>query len=329
MALHQTSGRTTLGLSLALSTALLWATLPVGLKFALEQIDALTLTWFRFVWAFLSFGAWLAMRRGFSQFRRLDRRGWGLLLIAAVMLTSNYVCYLFGLDRTTPANSQLLMQLAPLLMATGGIVVFRERFTWKQRLSTAVLVLGLSLFFWDQLTFAVTDLRRYLEGSAWIVTAAATWAVYALVQKQLLVSISSIAVLFFLFAVGSVALLPMSNMAVLADVDAWHWLAIAFCSLNTLAAYGAFAESLAHADASRVGVVLALNPLLTLAVVGSAHWWSPTHFPAVEVALLGYLGAALAVTGSIATSWLGSRRSAAPPPSGLPAAEPVPASVRA
>ena len=48
MALHQTTGRWRLGLTLALTTAALWATLPVALKIALETIDPWTLTWARF-----------------------------------------------------------------------------------------------------------------------------------------------------------------------------------------------------------------------------------------------------------------------------------------
>ena len=49
MALHQASGRWRLGLAMALTTALSWATLPVALKITLEQLDPYTLTWFRFL----------------------------------------------------------------------------------------------------------------------------------------------------------------------------------------------------------------------------------------------------------------------------------------
>jgi drug/metabolite transporter (DMT)-like permease len=49
--LHQASGRWKLGLTLALVTALCWATLPVVLKISLVVLDPITLTWFRFVFA--------------------------------------------------------------------------------------------------------------------------------------------------------------------------------------------------------------------------------------------------------------------------------------
>ena len=71
MALHAPSGRWQLGLTLALVTAALWATLPVALKIALEALDPWTLTWARFAFAALVVGAWLAWRGEWSRFRGL------------------------------------------------------------------------------------------------------------------------------------------------------------------------------------------------------------------------------------------------------------------
>ncbi|MCH9697352.1 MAG: EamA family transporter, partial [Gammaproteobacteria bacterium] len=46
--MHQTSGHWKLGFILALSTALLWGLLPIALKKLLLQMDAFTVTWYRF-----------------------------------------------------------------------------------------------------------------------------------------------------------------------------------------------------------------------------------------------------------------------------------------
>lgn len=307
MALHRTSGRTRLGLGLAAATAGLWATLPVVLKVALEALDPITLTWVRFLVAFVLFGAWVARRGGLPRYRRVSRRGWGLLGLAALALTGNYVAYLLGLDRTTPASSQLLIQVAPLLMAVGGIVIFGERFTRMQWLGTGVLLVGLGLFFRDQLTEFAAEADRYVAGAAFIALAGALWAIYALSQKQLLGDLTPSHVLTFVFGFATLALLPFTDLSALGGVDALHWAAIVYCALNTLAAYGCFAEALAHVEASRVSVVLALNPLLTLVVVAIAHGLLPTVFDEAHVAALGLLGAVVAVVGSGITSWFAKR----------------------
>ncbi|HBD19348.1 MAG TPA: EamA family transporter, partial [Arenimonas sp.] len=86
MSLHQASGRWKFGLVLALVTAGCWATLPVALKLTLEQLDPITLTWFRFLLAAGVMLAWLAARGGLGGFARLDRKRW--LLLGFFVLTT-------------------------------------------------------------------------------------------------------------------------------------------------------------------------------------------------------------------------------------------------
>ncbi|MFT3807850.1 DMT family transporter [Arenimonas sp.] len=308
MALHQASGRWKLGLLLALVTAACWATLPVALKITLEQVDPITLTWFRFLVASLVMFAWLAVRGGLAQFAALDGRRWALLAIAGAMLIGNYVFYLLGVEHTSPANAQLLIQLAPLLMALGGIFVFREPYRLGQWIGLGIIVLGLCLFFRDQLQADSTSAGGYLLGSAFVLIAAVVWAVYALIQKQLLLRLSSPAILLFIYALASIALLPFSHPSRLSGLDAGHWALLGYCALNTLIAYGAFAEALAHWEASRVSAILATTPLLCLATVAGVHALWPLSIASEAVTALGYAGAVLVVMGSTASSLLGNRK---------------------
>lgn len=302
MALHAPSGRWRLGLLLALVTAGFWATLPVALKLTLEQVDPWTLTWARFAFAALVLGAWLAWRGEWRRFGALPSRGWWLLAIAGLMLVANYVLYLLGLHATTPANAQLLIQAAPLLMALGGIVVFRERFNAWQWLGLAAIAAGLLLFFGDQLAKPAAPGTHYVSGSVLVLLGALVWAVYALVQKQLLQRLSSSAILGFIYVFATIALSPYAHPAALLQLDGLHAWALLYCALNTLGAYGAFAEALAHWEASRVSVVLALTPLLTVATVEVVHALAPALAKPERIALLGWVGAGLVVAGSAVSS---------------------------
>ena len=308
MPLHQPTGHWRLGLLLALSTAILWATLPVALKVALEEIDPWTLTWARFAFAAVVVLAWLGLRGGLGGYRGHPTKRWVLLGVAGALLVGNYLGYLLGLDLTTPANAQLLIQAAPLLMALGGIWVFRERFTSGQWAGLLAVTAGLGLFFADQIAAAAASGSRYLWGSALVLLAALVWAGYALIQKQLLNHFSSTQVLAAIYVLATVLLLPLSDPASLLGLDALHFAALAYCALNTLLAYGAFAEALAHWEASRVSVVLACTPLLTVATVEVTHAIAPSLVAPERIALLGWIGAALVVAGSAMTSLLGARR---------------------
>ncbi|HET9484656.1 MAG TPA: DMT family transporter [Xanthomonadales bacterium] len=308
MALHRPSGNWRLGLLLAFVTAALWATLPVALKIALEQVDPYTLTWARFAFAALVVGIWLAARGGLSAFSGLPGRTWAMLLVAGLMLIGNYVFYLLGLHHTTPANAQLLIQAAPLLMALGGILVFGERYNRWQWLGLGAIVVGLLMFFRDQ-SAAPPAGMRYAFGSALIGIAALVWAIYAMAQKQLLNRLSSAAILLFIYALASLVLLPIARPATLLGLDGFHALALGYCAINTLGAYGAFAEALAHWEASRVSVVLALTPLLTVATVEATHAIAPGLVAPERIAMLGWAGALLVIAGSALTSLM---RDAAP-----------------
>jgi drug/metabolite transporter (DMT)-like permease len=310
MALHQDSGRWRLGLLLALVTASCWATLPVALKITLEQLDPITLTWLRFVVATGVLLAWLGWRGGLGVFRRLDRKRWLWLTIAALMLIGNYVFYLLGVEHTTPGNAQLLIQLAPLLMALGGIFIFREPYRLGQWCGLLIIAAGLLLFFRDQLHDGAGTPGEYLLGSGFVIFAALVWAIYALLQKQLLQHLGSPAILLFIYVAASVVLLPLSHPATLLALDGKHWLTLAYCAINTLIAYGAFAEALEHWEASRVSTVFATTPLLTLGFIALVHGLSPGLIRSEHITTLGYAGAVLVVIGSALSSLLGNRKTA-------------------
>lgn len=306
MALHQPSGRWQLGLTLSLSTALLWASLPLALKLSLEQLDPITLTWLRFLVAALLTAIWLASRGQLSGYRGLTGRHRAMLAVAALTLIGNYVFFLLGVRYTSPANAQLLIQLAPLLMALGAIRVFGERFGPAQWAGLALLATGLLVFFSDQRQH--TAASGYDFGSALVVLAAVVWAAYALLQKQLLMRLNAMQILLAIYVAAALLLLPFAQPMTVLALDPLHAWLLAFCALNTVAAYGAFAEALAHWEASRVSAILATTPLLCIAAVTVAHTLWPTLIAAERISAPGYVGAACVVLGSAAVSLLGARR---------------------
>lgn len=305
------SGRWRLGLVLACCTAVLWSTLPVALKAALEVLDFWTLTWFRFVVALLFTLGWLAWRGQLAGLRGRSPQVRGLLLLAALGLIGNYVLYLLGLKYTTPANAQLLIQLAPLLLAFGAVWLFDERLNRWQLLGFAAIALGLLGFYADQQVRLSGQVASYGFGVLLIVIAAVSWALYGLTQKALLgAGLGSQQILLVIYAGACLLLAPMASPSQLLALDGAHWSAVAYCCFNTVAAYGAFAEALAHWEAARVSAVLALTPLLTMAVVAVAHRLIPGTIAAEQLGWLSVAAALVVVAGSMLASL--AKRSATP-----------------
>jgi drug/metabolite transporter (DMT)-like permease len=277
----------------------MWGLLPIALQITLEQMDAFTITWYRFMAATFLLGSYLAVRRNLP---RLRGQGMGvpiLLVLVTLGLGGNYILYLLGLSYTSAGAAQVLIQLAPVIAMLGSLVFFQERFSKVQWLGLLVLSSGMGFFFHNKLEEVFLQLGEYSVGVVLILFAALAWAVYAIAQKQLLNDMSSAAVLMVVYLGSALLLLPTASPRTILDLSPLHFGLLVFCALNTLIAYGAFSEALAHWEASRVNAVLALTPVATLLMIllGSSAW--PEVVASEELTGLSWLGAVLVVLGSM------------------------------
>jgi drug/metabolite transporter (DMT)-like permease len=297
-----------LGLALSVLTVFLWGVLPIALKVVLEVVDVYTVTWFRFLMSFWLLAIYLGVKGELGAARRkVGRSRWDFLAIATVFLAANYVLFLKGLQDTSPTNSQVIIQLAPVVMGMGGLWIFKERYTAQQWLGLMGMMFGMGLFFHEQLGLLVNASTQYLTGSFYIVLAAVVWAVYALVQKQLLQQLPSTIIMLIIYG-GSVLLFtPFAHPAVLQTLTPLQWGMLIFCGFNTFLAYGAFAEALDHWEASKISAILSTTPIVTLTSVSAVSILIPTLIRPEPMTLMGVVGAIFVVVGSIGIA-LGRQR---------------------
>ena len=296
--MHHSSGRWRLGLALSLLTVFLWGILPIALAVTLQALDVYTVIWFRFLVSFVLLAVYLGMRGKLPQLKQLHSTSWRLLAIATLMLGSNYFLFMQGLALTSPANAEVIIQLSTLLLGLGGLVIFQELYALHQWVGVSVLICGYILFFREQINNLITSQSTYLFGSGLIMLGAAVWAIYALAQKQLLKSLSSGSIMMIIYGGCALLFTPLAKIETIFTLDSLHLGMLLFCALNTLIAYGAFAESLEHWEASRVSAVLALAPIITLISVELISVIVPSLIPLEKVTLIGILGAVLVVGGS-------------------------------
>jgi len=296
--MHVASGRWLYGFLLALTTTILWGVLPIMLKAVLEVMDPYTVTWYRLSSAGLVLLCWLGAKRRLPSIRALSARNRALLVVAVLGLACNYVLYVMALQRLTPGTMQLIIQVAPVLLMFGSMLVFRERFGIGQLVGLLILIPGFGLFFNQRLLELMTQLSSYTLGILIALISALSWALYGLAQKQLLTIWSSVTVMMVIYLACAVLLWPLASpLEVLQLSTLQRWLLLG-CCLNTLVAYGAFAEALAHWEASRVSATVATTPLFTFSMValGSMLW--PSLIEPELLNSLAYLGALMVVAGS-------------------------------
>jgi drug/metabolite transporter (DMT)-like permease len=288
-----------LGFSLAITTAALWGLLPIALKVALTELDAWTITWCRFAGAFTAVGVWL-VARGELPFAKLhDRKLWRWLIPGSLGLSGNYVLYVLGLRYTSPAVTQTVMQVAPLMLLLLGMFFFHERFSRLQWFGFGTLVFGLAVFFNKRLPELLNPHAGWSFGILLLLISSASWATYGLSQKQLSRRLTSAQILFLVYAGATLLLFPTASLGLLFQLHRPAALALLFGVANTVAAYGAFGYALEVWEVSRVSSVVASAPLFTLLT---------SFFVAFEpLSVLSVVGALCVVAGSMISA-LGNRK---------------------
>ena len=274
----------------------------MALSGILARLDPLTITGVRFVVSTVVLAAALGLGRSWPKLAGAGRSSLLLLGVATVFLAANYLTYILGLHYTTPADAQVLIQAAPLLLALSGVFVFREPFSRVQWIGFAVLVAGIALFSAARLGGALGDPGRHLAGNGMIAVAAVTWAVYGMAQKQLLRVLPSQHIMLCIYAGCALLFVPLAEISALAGLDGTGWALLVFCALNTVVAYGCFSEALQHWEASRVSAVLAVTPLATLGFQRLCVLVWPDFDPGPPLDATAVLGACTVVAGSLITS---------------------------
>ena len=298
------SGRWKLGLLLALTTASLWGVLPIALKGVMATLDPITTTFFRFALAALLLTPYIVLRsRRSGKAAMLSRSQSPRLLLqllaAGLLLVANYALYILGLERTTAEAAQLMIQAAPMLLLLSGVWLFGERLSRRQWLGVLAFVSGLGLFFYPRFYDVFIAHNAYGIGIMMIFLAAVFWAGYAILQKFLLQALTSQETMLVFYWIGTLAFLPFSDFATLPQLSAVQWALLIFCGLNTLIAYGSFAEAMVHIEASKVSAILALTPLITVSTV---HLIPIAGLVVEPVTMLTLFGAILVVGGSMTTA---------------------------
>lgn len=278
----------------------MWGVLPIALTGVMATLDPITTTFFRFSLAAVLLTPYLILRRRLPNRRKLlSPKQLVMLLAAGLLLTSNYALYILGLEKTTPEAAQVMIQLAPMLLLLAGLWIFKEQFSKAQWLGFATFVSGLLLFFNHHLAELFISFNDYGVGLLMIIVAAVCWTGYAVIQKFLLMEFNSEETMLVFYWIGALAFLPFTDFTPLPELSSLQWGLLAFCGLNTLIAYGSFAEALVHMEASRVSAVIALTPLLTVAIVQLIPMQG---IVAESLQAISLIGALMVVCGSITTA---------------------------
>lgn len=287
------------GVLYAIIVAVLWGVLAIVLKVSLNELTPVDITWFRFFLAFVVLSAYYFFRKPY--YLRILKRPPLLLVVATICLAINYYGFIEGVNRTTPSIAQVFIQLGPVLLAVAGFTFFREKAGWRQVAGLALVVLGLILFYREQLHHIGTGRGAWQTGVMWVIIAAVTWAAYSVLLKVLVLKHPPMQLNLFIFGLPVLLYLPMVNFGHFVHIGITGWLILLFLGLNTLFAYGLLSLAIQYIEANKVSVILVLNPLLTFALMAIISHTGATWIRHEQYTLATLLGALIALAGAVLT----------------------------
>lgn len=290
----------------ALFTASLWGFMAIILKVITYEIPPVTVVWFRFAIAFLILASWtLIFRRAdFSIFRRPPF----LLILAALFLAGNYTGFIAGIKYVSPSSSQVFIQIAPVSFALSGILIFREHVNWKHIVGFILVLSGIALFYSEQLRDLSAGAEHFTLGMLLVLAGGLSWAAFATAQKALLKKIGPNQLNLFVYGSCAMALLPLVRFSVLGGMPYANWIILVYLGLNTVLAYGSLSMAIKLTEATRVSVIITLNPIITFITMAiltrmQVSWMEPEYF-----SLFSIMGALSVLGGAILVIYAGWKR---------------------
>ena len=245
------------GLSTTLLCCLIWGLLPLYWAL-LNQVSSFSVLSHRIIWS----GFWmffLVIATGRQQLRmdiqllRTHLTQLGLLLLAAILISINWFTYIWAVTNQHVLDTSLGYYINPLLNVLLGILIYKERLLWPQKLSIAIAILGVAIMTVQMGTLPIVS-----------IILAVSFSLYGAVKKRLTIHpFSSIA--FEAWLVTPVALWYLAAM----DTTSW-----------------AFIESLTPTGLLLIGAGLTTSiplilfsygaRLLPLNILGFLQYLSPT-----------------------------------------------------
>lgn len=301
------SSRYLRGILFSFITALLWGVLPIFLKIALQGFQAGTISWFRFLFAFLILITILQWKN--HQPTSILRKPPWMGILGGVCLSGNYYWALMGVDLSGPSNMAVLIQTASVFLVLAGIFVFNERLSLSQFLGMLIAGSGLILFFHDQQSH-IQDTGNYYYADFLIILAGLIWVGYMVSQKFLSRQYGAQSLNLLVYAVATLTLIGGVEWTDFSNAGLTAWLALIFCGINTILAYGILAAAVKYIPLALISVIISLNPLITLWGMKVLPEMGFAGLQAEPVGSLGYLGGVVAVTGVVLVVYRPTRRGA-------------------
>lgn len=240
-------------------------------KVAIREFPPLTFNALRLVLASAAFLALIATRADTGP-ARIARDDWPRVLFLGLVGSTLYqLFFLYGVARTSVANSGLIFGVSPVVISLFSAAVGHERLPWTRWAGGVLSVAGLYLVVGAGAAVSLASLAA--DGVVFL--SMLCWAVYSVASRPLLGTYSPTVLTAWATVVGAVPYTLIAVPSILGTdwraTSPWGWtLTIASSLICLVAGYAIWYTGVQRIGATRTSAYSNLTPIAAMAV---AWWW--------------------------------------------------------
>ncbi|MBV6396384.1 MAG: putative inner membrane transporter YedA [Anaerolineales bacterium] len=252
----------------ALFAVVVWGATFVATKIALAEVSPATIVWIRFGIGVLILGAAVLARRQFALPSRSDLPH--LALLGFLGVTFHQWLQATGMQTTRATNTAWIVATIPVFTALLGWLLLREKMGWLRVGGIAIAAFGVLLIVSDGNLRILFTGGFSSTGDLLIFISAVNWAAYTILSRRELARHPAARMMFYvmlfgwlftciwLFSVGP-------GMREIPALTFNGWLALLLLGIfGSGLAYIAWYDALREIPASRLGVFINIEPLVTI-----------------------------------------------------------------
>lgn len=187
------------------------------------------------------------------------------LSLAALMVFLHFWIMAVGMKETTATNTAWILAFAPMSVALLAWVYLKERFSWFGWLGLTIATAGLVAMVYNGDPGNLTFVRS--RGDLTVFSSCFSWAIYTILTRELMAKLNPMAATFWMVTIAGAIFVPYtfftSGISVYTALELRTWIALIFLGVFCLAiAFWLWSEGLKRLSATKVGVVLYIEPLV-------------------------------------------------------------------
>lgn len=224
---------------------------------------------------------------------KIDRADYPRLIVSSLLgIAINQMMFFTGLNYTTPVDAAIINSLNPILVMVFGAWILKESIGIS-RLSGILLGAAgalMLILLGNPLSFKGSS----LTGDMFILVNTASWSLYLIVSKPLMVKYNPFVMMRWMFLIGFIAVLPFSFQSAMEidfrSFDAYTWFSILYIIVGTtFMAYFFITYSLKRLSPSVVAYYTYIQPVI-VALIGILVFAERISWIKIMSALLVFAG---------------------------------------